>query len=464
MKKDYTLKLVLAMLVVVLVSLVSFVGVYRGKNLLKDYSLGKDFSKRKIATFSVVEIDNETATQNNTPSEEQNAENPEQNAENTEQNAENTEQNAENTEQNAENKNEENKEQKQPLSQKDKEKNYNAAKNNIAKRLTAMKSEEFDIRLDEEDGKLVIEVPESMDTNFISEVVTKGKVEIKNKSTNEVIADGKVFKDASAALRDETFSVGMQQVTKKIVVLNMKLSKDGKKKIVEANPKYTDKDGNEADAEFSIVLDGETLYSENAESFISTVEKNSGFELYMGQNDEGEELEKDYQTALAITAIIKCGESTVQYKMDTIELISSSINVKAIVIIAAVIGVLMIVFAAYKFKGKGLLSSISLVGLVATILLVLRYTNVKITLFTVLGLVIVTLVNYIIVMRTLDNKKKLSENFMKVLNLIIPCIIVAIVFCCSPYMQLASFGMTMFWGLIVMCLYNLAIVRIFVEK
>lgn len=457
MKKDYTLKLVLAMLVVVLVSLVSFVGVYRGKNLLKDYSLGKDFSKRKIATFSVVEIDNETATQNNTPSEEQNAENPEQNAEN-------TEQNAENTEQNAENKNEENKEQKQPLSQKDKEKNYNAAKNNIAKRLTAMKSEEFDIRLDEEDGKLVIEVPESMDTNFISEVVTKGKVEIKNKSTNEVIADGKVFKDASAALRDETFSVGMQQVTKKIVVLNMKLSKDGKKKIVEANPKYTDKDGNEADAEFSIVLDGETLYSENAESFISTVEKNSGFELYMGQNDEGEELEKDYQTALAITAIIKCGESTVQYKMDTIELISSSINVKAIVIIAAVIGVLMIVFAAYKFKGKGLLSSISLVGLVATILLVLRYTNVKITLFTVLGLVIVTLVNYIIVMRTLDNKKKLSENFMKVLNLIIPCIIVAIVFCCSPYMQLASFGMTMFWGLIVMCLYNLAIVRIFVEK
>ena len=59
MKKDYTLKLVLAMLVVVLVSLVSFVGVYRGRNLLKEYSLGKDFSKRKIATFSVVEDKNE---------------------------------------------------------------------------------------------------------------------------------------------------------------------------------------------------------------------------------------------------------------------------------------------------------------------------------------------------------------------------------------------------------------------
>ena len=242
------------------------------------------------------------------------------------------------------------------------------------------------------------------------------------------------------------------------------IGKDGKKKIVEANPKYTDSEGNEADAEFGIVLDGETLYSEVASSFIDTVEKNGSFELYMGQTNEGEELEKDYQTALAITAIIKCGESPVQYQMDTMELISSSINVKSIIIIASIIGALMIVFALYKFKIKGLLSSTSLVGLVATILLVLRYTNVKITLFTILGLAIVTLVNYVVVMRTLDNKKKLSENFMKVMDLIIPCIIVAIVFCCSPYMQLASFGMTMFWGLIVMCIYNLVIVRIFVEK
>ena len=455
MKKDYTLKLVLAMLVVVLVSLVSFVGVYRGKNLLKEYSLGKDFSNRKVATFSVVEKDDETATQTAENQESEQTESEEDEGES---------QSEEQSNENKENQATENNEQKQPLSQKDKEKNYNAAKNNIAKRLTAMKSEEFDIRLNEEDGKLVIEVPESMDTNFISEVVTQGKVEIKNTSTNEVVADGKVFKDASAALRDETFSIGMQQVTKKIVVLNMKLTKDGKKKIVEANPKYTDSEGNEANAEFGIVLDGETIYSDDASSFIDTVEKSGSFELYMGQNDEGEELEKDYQTALAITAIIKCGESPVQYQMDTMELISSSINIKSIAIIASIIGAVMIVFALYKFKLKGLLSSISLIGLVATILLVLRYTNVKITLFTVLGLAIVTLVNYVIVMRTLNNKKKLSENFMKVMDLIIPCIIVAIVFCCSPYMQLASFGMTMFWGLIVMCLYNIAIVRIFVEK
>ncbi|MBQ3408215.1 MAG: hypothetical protein IJH12_03305 [Clostridia bacterium] len=451
MKKDYTLKLVLAMLVVVLVSLVSFVGVYKGRNLLKEYSLGKDFSKRKIATFSVVE--EKTSEQDESGETENQVEESKEESESSEEQENLSEQSGE-----------ENANKAQPLSEEDKKKNYKTAKNNIAKRLTSMKSEEYDIRLDESTGKIVIEVPEDMDSTFISEVASKGKVEIKNTSSNEVIADGEVFKDASAALRDETFSVGMQQVTKKIVVLNMKLTKDGKKKIIEANPKYTDNDGNEADATFAIVLDGETLYSEDASAFIDIVEKNGGFELYMGQNDQGEELEKDYQTALAITAIIKCGEIPVDYQIDTMELISSSINIKLIIIVSIAIGILMLVFATYKFKLKGLLSVVSLIGLVATILLVLRYTNVKITLFTILGIAIVTLVNYIVILRTLNNKKMFNENFMKAMDILVPCIIVAIVFCCSPYTQLASFGMTIFWGLIVMCLYNFTIVRVFVEK
>ena len=73
MKKNYTLKITLAMLFVVLVSLVSFVGVYKGKNLVKDYSLGKDFKERKVAVFSVKEQTNsENTTDKNTESETEN--------------------------------------------------------------------------------------------------------------------------------------------------------------------------------------------------------------------------------------------------------------------------------------------------------------------------------------------------------------------------------------------------------
>lgn len=454
MKKNYTLKLVLAMLVVVLVSLVSFVGVYKGKNLLKDYSLGKDFSQRKVATFKVVEEEKSepenTAENQETEGETATAE------ENSNQTEQATEENKEENENNSEKQNNESNNKSEPLTEEQKKKNYNDAKNNISKRLTAMKSEEFDIRLDENTGKLIIEVPSDLDSAYISQIVAKGKVQIKNTSSNEVIAENNPFKDASARMDTTNYA-------KPIVVLDMKFSKDAVKKVSQANTKYTDSDGNESTATFAVTIDNETLYSDEASTFVEAAKKGE-LSLVMGQTDEGEALEEDYQRALAITAIMECGEIPVEYEIESLDLISSNISIKSIVIVASIIGVLLLVYATYKFKVKGILSTISLVGLVATILLVLRYTNVKITLFTILGLVVITLINYMIIFRTLSGKNTFKENFVRAINILVPCIIVAIVFCCAPYLQLASFGMTIFWGLIVMCLYNAIITRIFIEK
>ena len=124
----------------------------------------------------------------------------------------------------------------------------------------------------------------------------------------------------------------------------------------------------------------------------------------------------------------------------------------------------MLVYAIYKVKKKGILPVLSLIGLVATILLVLRYTNVKITLFTILGLAVIVLSNYILILKTLSNDKTFKQNFIEMLNILVPCLIVAVVFCCSPYLQLATMGMTIFWGIIVMFIYNAIITRILIDK
>lgn len=469
MKKNNTLKLVLAALVVVLVSLVSFVGVYKGKNLVKGYSLGKDFGQRKVATFSVVE---ETESKNDSAEEQategeteqnQTAEDNQQTEENqsseenqpSEGEASSESENSENNESAGETSNNQN-ETPVPLTEEQKRENYKNAKNSIARRLTAMKAEEYDIRLDEVTGKLVIEVPEYMDSTYLSDIVTKGKVKIKNSDTNEVIVDGDAFKDASAKIDTTTYS-------KPVIVLNMKFSNNAKNKINGANRTYTDSEGNETESTFEIDLEDSYVYSEKASLFVESV--NSGeLDLMMGQNDEGEDFETDYQTALAITSIIKCGEIPVEYEIDSIELISPDIRIKTIVIIAIVIGALMFVFALYKFKSKAVLPVLSLIGLVATILLVLRYANVRITAFTVLGIAIVTVINYIIILRTLNNKKSFKENFIKAIDVVIPHIIIAIVFCYAPYLQLASLGMTIFWGLIVMCIYNAIVVRTLIKE
>ena len=193
MKKNYTLKITLAMLFVVLVSLVSFVGVYKGKNLVKDYSFGKDFSNRKVAVFSVKE---ETTTQNDTENSATSDENTtSENTTNENTASENT--TSENTaDENSNTENQEN----------DKKKNYENAKNIIERRLASLSSNEYDIRLDEDDGTLVIEVPTSMETSYITELVSKGKVQIKNKNTTEVIVDSNGFYGASAKLNTTSSS------------------------------------------------------------------------------------------------------------------------------------------------------------------------------------------------------------------------------------------------------------------
>ena len=69
-----------------------------------------------------------------------------------------------------------------------------------------------------------------------------------------------------------------------------------------------------------------------------------------------------------------------------------------------------------------------------------------------------------LILRTLQNDKTFKENFVDLLNILIPVIIIAIVFCCAPYLQLATLGMTMFWGIIVMFIYNIIITKVLIDK
>lgn len=433
MKKNYTLKITLAMLVVVLVSLVSFVGAYKGKNLVKEYSLGKDLGERKVATYTVVEKTEEV--------------NPEENTEDGE---------------SAE---------KQQKSEEDIKKEYIKSKNIIEKRLAAVNTEDYEVRLDEENGNIQLELPADIDKNFLQNdaeyffrnIMKQGKVEIVNKSTNETVVDASGFKSASAKIDTNTY-------TTPTVVFNIKFTKKAKETLKNANTKYTDSEGKEADAEFVIRLDGEDLYPNSSSSTTITAAqfvestKNGILELSYGQSSDEETLAREYEEASIIVA--KINEETLpnEYSFESINVVKSNISIKAIVIFAIIIAAAMFVFALYKHKGKVVLPMLSLTGLVASVLLVLRYTNVKITLFTILGLAVIVIANYLFILKSFENDKDFKENFINMFSKLIPCIIIAIVFCCSPYLQVSSLGMTIFWGVIVSFVYDIAITRVLINK
>ena len=214
MKKEGSLKSILAILVIILVCLVSLGGIYvKDKNVMKnwlpDYVLGAGLQDSTIIKLDVnkpeeASSENKTEENNTEGSETEQTENNEisedsqniANAENTENSTE-----TEATEANAteENKNESENGQAQNIYTVD---NYKKSKKIIEKRLKLAGVTQFEVRLDEKTGSIVVEVPENIDSNILQSVFETGKTEIKITETNEVIGDQKSIKKFETSIDD----------------------------------------------------------------------------------------------------------------------------------------------------------------------------------------------------------------------------------------------------------------------
>ena len=96
------------------------------------------------------------------------------------------------------------------------------------------------------------------------------------------------------------------------------------------------------------------------------------------------------------------------------------------------------------------------------LLLTLRYTNVKITIEGICGIVISVILNYIYIYMAFKN---INLNFLKETTLkfalkLIPVYIIAVILSFNNIANIYSLGMTLVWGVIVMYLYNLSLTQI----
>ena len=135
-------------------------------------------------------------------------------------------------------------------------------------------------------------------------------------------------------------------------------------------------------------------------------------------------------------------------------------------IIAGIITVFLLL-AVYKFKLRGVYSAILQIGYIASLLILVRLTNVIITPEGIAGVVISIAINYIAMYMLLDNMKKeetsiniAMKNVMKKLIMyLIPVYIFAVVLSFATFANVASFGMGLVWGIIVFYVYNLIFSR-----
>ena len=135
MKKVKITSIILA---IVLVTLIAFAGIYvknqnRMENKVKDYALSKELEGKRIIDLKVKEAE-DTAT---------------------EQTTENTEENKEEGTETAKDTTEETEEAKQ-----ERINNYQTVKKTVEKRLKELKAQDYNVALNEEDGKIRVELAE----------------------------------------------------------------------------------------------------------------------------------------------------------------------------------------------------------------------------------------------------------------------------------------------------------------
>lgn len=114
--------------------------------------------------------------------------------------------------------------------------NYQESKKVIEKRLEELKVDDYNVRVDENTGDILIEIPENDSTDsIVSNITTVGKFEIIDSETKEVLMDNDDIKLANVMYGSGNTTTSSSGTT---VYLNIEFTKEGAKKLEDISTKY----------------------------------------------------------------------------------------------------------------------------------------------------------------------------------------------------------------------------------
>ena len=445
-------KIITIILAIVLVSLVAFGGVYiqtqnRMEDKVKEYSLGRELKGERVVEIKVTDGSTEGKTK---PSDEELT-----------------------------------------------VENYETVKKTVENRLKDLGAQDYTISLDKENGTIRVELPEDSNTDtYVYYLTASGKVEMKEKDTENVLLNDSMIKKAQYTYTSN--ADGAYQV-----YLELILTKDGQAKLDEVKNDYAvlATEVSEAESKNNTTSDNTTTESSTDENNTTTNTTTEGTETQKseetkkiasltiaGTSYDIEKYEKNKITvkigsqtsntttvnnsiakAAELSMLINAGKYPIDYEVDVNRYVESDIEQQQLIyFIAGVAVILVIIFiiATIKYKGKGLLASISFIGFIALTSLLLRYTNVIISIEGI-GAILLTIIINLKLNQMILNKTKTMDvvseatkaSYKELFTSIIPIIIITIVFCFSGWTSLSSFGMIMFWGLVLIAVYNIVVTK-----
>lgn len=466
MRKVKILTIVLA---IVLVTLVAFGGVYiqtqnRMENKVKDYSLGRALEGARVAEIKVSQSDEDSGEQNT-----------------------------------------------ELLT----EENYKIVKKTIENRLNKLNIEDYTISLNKQDGTIRVEFPEDENTDsYVYYLTAQAKVQIDEKAEESETDTNTENVTATELISDEMVKSAKYSYTQNAngqyqVYLELALTDEGQAKIQELSGTYaflqseideieSAEEVNSEDSETTENTEGtdteETAEDANTESEntenqetqeqtkkiasltiagteydITKIDKNKITVTIGTPTSNTTSANNNIAIAAELEMLINAGKYPIEYELTANRYVYSSISTEQLIYfgiaVLAITVVILLIFIV-KYRKRGLLTSISYIGFVSLYLLILRYANVTITIEGIGGIIIVMIINLAFIKTILTRMQKMkmldeaiNYTYKNVFSKLIPVIILVIVFCLSGWTNLSSFGMVMFWGLMLMAIYNILVTK-----
>ena len=464
--KKKTLKNALAKLIVVLlivlVSLISFLGIHKRnlntwKSILPDYQFSKELSEIRTFEFSVDTSTKDKSSDENTA--ENTTGNTTENATNTvaEGTTENTDNTANTTDTNSTNTTAEQVPVNDPAVLT--KENYLKTKKIVEKRLKDFGIADAEVTVNENNGKLAVSVPYEGTTDYSAALASqKGKIEIIDSETKEVLMDRSMIKKASAYYQQANNNDSATATTDDTVSYNLGVkltfTSEGQKKLNELSKTYietTDENGETSQKTITVQIDGEDKY---ITYFTPDGEYTElAIPLYRSVSaDDMDTFNSDYKDCFVTQTILNNDEFPITYKLTSGSFIESDLGenfVKGLSIAGIVLLAIVIVLTIVKNKKDGFCASIIEIGYIAILLLIIRAASVSLTLSGILTIAIMAIVNYFLLLTFMKTEKAIDklEKFGNFILTIIPFIITIVVFALGKEVNTQSIGSVGIWGI-----------------
>ena len=464
--KKKTLKNALAKLIVVLlivlVSLISFLGIHKRnlntwKSILPDYQFSKELSEIRTFEFSVDTSTKDKSSDENTA--ENTTGNTTENATNTvaEGTTENTDNTANTTDTNSTNTTAEQVPVNDPAVLT--KENYLKTKKIVENRLKDFGIADAEVTVNENNGKLAVSVPYEGTTDYSAALASqKGKIEIIDSETKEVLMGRSMIKKASAYYQQANNNDSATATTDDTVSYNLGVkltfTSEGQKKLNELSKTYietTDENGETSQKTITVQIDGEDKY---ITYFTPDGEYTElAIPLYRSVSaDDMDTFNSDYKDCFVTQTILNNDEFPITYKLTSGSFIESDLGenfVKGLSIAGIILLAIVIVLTIVKNKKDGFCASIIEIGYIAILLLIIRAASVSLTLSGILTIAIMAIVNYFLLLTFMKTEKAIDklEKFGNFILTIIPFIITIVVFALGKEVNTQSIGSVGIWGI-----------------